>query len=78
MPTALYEDGFRFVIFFNDHGPAHVHAYRAGGVVAIDIATGAITARFDMKQRDAVKAVEIVRERKAILLQKWRAIHEPT
>lgn len=33
MPTIHSEDGFRFVIYFNDHAPAHVHAFKSGETV---------------------------------------------
>ncbi|MGP9820906.1 DUF4160 domain-containing protein [Salinarimonas sp. NSM] len=31
MPVVSRVDGYRFLIFVNDHRPAHVHAYGGGG-----------------------------------------------
>jgi Domain of unknown function (DUF4160) len=37
MPTIIREDGFRVVIYPNDHIPAHVHVLKGGGEVRIDL-----------------------------------------
>ena len=40
LPTIHRAAGFRFVIFTNDHEPAHVHAIGAGGEARIDLGVG--------------------------------------
>jgi hypothetical protein len=30
MPTLIFERGFRVIIYYNDHEPAHVHVKKAG------------------------------------------------
>lgn len=37
MPTVHRESGFQFRVFPNDHGPAHVHAIKAGGSAKISV-----------------------------------------
>ena len=32
MPTVVYEDGFKFIIYPNDHFPPHVHIEFTDGV----------------------------------------------
>jgi hypothetical protein len=31
MPTVLRREGYEIVIYFNDHPPPHVHAFKGGG-----------------------------------------------
>jgi hypothetical protein len=31
MPTALRKNGFEFFFWSNDHSPAHIHVFKAGG-----------------------------------------------
>ena len=40
MPTVHRAHGLRFVIFTDDHEPAHVHAIGAGGEAKIDLGVG--------------------------------------
>lgn len=41
MPTVSYEDGFRFVIYPNDHAPPHVHVkFEGGQECRIDLVSG--------------------------------------
>jgi len=37
MPTILRKNGFRVVIYFDDHLPAHVHVMNADSEVKIDL-----------------------------------------
>jgi hypothetical protein len=80
MPTIIRQDGFRAVIYPNDHIPAHVHVIKGGGEVRIDISTE-ITAQSLMgvegkiSDRDVVKALALVKEHHLELLGKWREIH---
>jgi hypothetical protein len=41
MPTIIRQDGFRIVIYPNDHLPTHVHIIKADGEVRIDL--GSVT-----------------------------------
>lgn len=45
MPTILIKNGFRFVIYLNDHEPMHVHVIYQGSEAVIEIAN-------DIKLRD--------------------------
>lgn len=31
MPTVLRKNGFEFFFWSNDHSPAHIHVFKAGG-----------------------------------------------
>jgi hypothetical protein len=60
MPSVLRVEGFNFVMFFNDHSPAHVHAVRAGAwvVILIDGAEPVVRDVHEMKQNDVARALD--------------------
>jgi hypothetical protein len=39
MPTIIREEGFRIVIYPNDHLPAHVHVIKSDGEIRIELGT---------------------------------------
>ena len=72
MPTVLRQDGFRVMIRTHDHEPPHVHCFKAGGEVLIDIETGHIRGVDGMNRSDVSKAIALVEENRALLLREWR------
>jgi hypothetical protein len=79
MVTVHRQDGFRLVIYLEDHEPPHVHVYASGaeakiGLVAQDGRPYVIRA-FAMRTSDLRKAVQLVSEQQAMLVAKWREIH---
>jgi hypothetical protein len=42
MPKILEKDGFRVVIYLNDHLPSHVHVWKGGGEVRIQLGSAHI------------------------------------
>ena len=75
MPTVLRKDGFAVMIYTQDHLPAHVHIWRAGGEIIINIALLEIIQVEGMSRRDSAKAVEIVEANREYLLERWHEIH---
>ena len=79
MPTVLRKDGFSFRIYSDDHMPAHVHAFKGGGEAKLDLggslANPKLLELYDMSNKDARKALEIVFEHQVELLQRWIEIH---
>ncbi|MGA9379654.1 MAG: DUF4160 domain-containing protein [Phormidium sp.] len=79
MVTVLKKDGFSIRIYTNDHLPSHVHVLKAGGEAKINL--GSATERpnlvgiWNMSDKDAVKALKLVSNHQAELLEKWREIH---
>ena len=53
MPTVFRRGGFAVMIYTQDHIPAHVHVWRAGGEIVMNIATLEI-ARIAVSERRAV------------------------
>jgi Domain of unknown function (DUF4160) len=72
-------DGYKFVIFSDDHEPAHVHVKKAGNMVRIQLDTGQgvkiLTTHGDLKVPEIAKAKSLTLEYNEILLEKWRNIH---
>ena len=78
MVTVLRVQGLRVVIFINDHLPAHVHVFGAGeakinlrgagGAPALVWAEG-------MSRGDIRRAMRVVMEQWAFLLERWEEIH---
>lgn len=78
MPTILRKNGFRVVIYFDDHLPAHVHVMNADSEVKIDLGSSANPPQIiqlNGKRGDAVKALELVNAHQNELLEAWRQIH---
>ena len=79
MPTVLRVDGFQVRIFPNDHPPAHVHVYKAGTLVVIELAAPTqrqvVREVAGMSSADAVKAFLIVEDHGAFLREKWEELH---
>jgi hypothetical protein len=78
MVTIHREAGLRFVIYSDDHEPAHVHV-AAGGSAKINLLgpNGApeLVRSFGLKAGELRKAMRIVSERQAEFLTKWNEIH---
>lgn len=81
MPTVLRQDGFRLVIYLNDHLPSHVHVVKGGGEVRINLGSEDTAPKLmsifgDISNKDVAKALYLVKEHQAELLAKWREIHD--
>ncbi len=78
MPMILRSNGFLFVIYPNDHEPPHVHIFRAGAELIIDLAIKGdepvIRDVYRMKNREIAIAMAIVRANNDLFLKCWRKI----
>ena len=78
MVSIFRAHGMRFVIFTNDHAPAHVHVFGDGeakvnlvganGEPELVYATG-------MNFRDANLAMSTIRQQQAQMIARWKEIH---
>lgn len=79
MPTVLRQEGFAVDIYTHDHGPAHVHVWKAGTEVVIDLGQGAekpsIREINRMKKLAVRKAYSIVEQHLVYLREKWKEYH---
>jgi hypothetical protein len=79
MATVHRAHGFRFVMFSNDHSPAHVHVFGEGGEAKI-ILEGPGGVRFDwvagIKRGDQRRRLQEAERERARLIAMWRTLHE--
>jgi len=71
MPTILQANGFRFFFYTNDHEPKHVHVFKGGVKVKVEIETLSLVANNGMKEGELKQALEIVKTRQAQFLKEW-------
>lgn len=64
----------RFVIYLNDHEPAHVHVY-GDGEARIDMLNLRVLSIRGMSKRDAARALMVVALNRADFLERWTKIH---
>lgn len=77
MPKVLVVGEFAFLIFTNDHSPAHVHGRKAGMLAKISLEPEVVLLRYDkdLTIADLRKMVNIVKDNRDFLLERWNAIH---
>lgn len=75
MPTILRASGLRFVIYPNDHPPAHVHVIGPGWEVVVNLIGMELREVHSGTFADARQALQLVAEHRDILLAAWRGIH---
>lgn len=79
MPTVLRQDGFEFRIHTDDHEPAHVHIFKVGGEVIVNLGdqTTPVSVRenFGMPKKEERKALVIAGDNQEYLLERWGGIH---
>jgi Domain of unknown function (DUF4160) len=75
MPTVLQIDGFEVMIYPNDHGPPHVHVFRAEGEVIINIGDSTVRDAWEMKAKDIRRAQELVEQNREFLMEEWDRLH---
>ena len=75
MPTIFTEGGFRFMIYLDDHLPAHVHAIGAGCMVRIGLEPLEVLSAVGAKVHDLRHAMGIAERRREELLAAWRRHH---
>lgn len=79
MVTVHREAGLQFMIYKNDHEPAHVHVFGDGEMkVTIQGASGMpeIVYAARMKTGDRRRAMDIMLEQQATFAARWIAIQE--
>lgn len=78
MVTVLRESGLRVVIYLDDHPPAHVHVFGDGSTkiaLGADGGTPAVIRTAGAKDNEVMKALLIVIEHRAFLMEKWKEFH---
>lgn len=80
MPTVLREGNLRIVIYTDDHPPPHVHVHVFGdGETKIALSgpqnMAEVVRILGADRRESRRALQIVREKRDYLLEKWNGIH---
>jgi hypothetical protein len=79
MPAVLRTGSLRFVMWLNDHSPAHVHVFCGDAEARIELGSQGMHPRLvvnsGMRRADLVDALRAVSEHQAALLERWGAIH---
>ena len=80
MPTVHREDSFRVVIYPNDHLPRHVHVFKAGAEVIIQLGSETQAPLLDqiygaIGNKEVAQALKIVRIKQLKLIAAWKKIH---
>jgi hypothetical protein len=76
MPTVIREAGFEVRIYSLDHPPPHVHVWKAGAVVKIDLATAEVVeVAGAISDRDIRRAEGIVARNAVQLKREWARLH---
>lgn len=81
MVTVLRADGLRIVIYTNDHQPAHVHVFGDGEAKINLLGPGGtpdLVWADRMTRGELRRAMRVVIEHQAALLQRWEDIHGRT
>lgn len=74
MPTVLRVAGFSLMIYTRDHAPRHVHVFRAGKEVVINVDAIAVQDLRYMPAPDVRRALKIVADNQAFLQSEWERI----
>lgn len=78
MVTIHRAHGLRFVIYVDDHEPAHVHVFGDGELkITIRASDGLpeVISALGMKARDRRRAMDVVRKEQEMFLTRWNEIH---
>ncbi|GGF14025.1 hypothetical protein GCM10011321_02460 [Youhaiella tibetensis] len=74
MVTIFRAEGLRFIIFLDDHEPAHVHVF-GDGQAKIDLLGPELIWADGMKRGDLRRAMRIVENNRDAFLECWNEIH---
>lgn len=79
MPKIHEEGSWQVVIHTDDHPPPHVHVYRPGGLVKVQLegegGEPEVLRIRNVNDRDAWRALAIVYQHQQTFLTAWRGIH---
>lgn len=75
MPTVLRIDGWRVVIYPNDHSPAHVHVLGPGWVVVVNLIGLQVREVIRADERTANEVLRQLAPYQDALLAEWKRFH---
>lgn len=75
MPTVLRVEGLRFVVYPNDHPPAHIHVIGPGWVVVVNLIGLELREAIGCNEAETRRVLRLVAAHRAALLEAWRRWH---
>ena len=76
MPTFVRRGGFEIRIYTLDHPPPHVHVFKAGAILKVDLSTCLVTEiAGDISDRNVRRAERLVAAHADGLRQEWETLH---
>jgi len=75
MVTVHRAHGLRFIIYTQDHAPAHVHVRGAAGEARINLHDGRLITNFGLSAPDLRRAMAEIAQERLRLLAEWEKIH---
>ncbi|MEI7843808.1 MAG: DUF4160 domain-containing protein [Gallionellaceae bacterium] len=75
MPTILYINGFRFIIWPDDHEPPHIHVFKGAGEAKVSIDKPRLVFLIGLSKQEARFILNTVIEHQKTLLKEWEKIH---
>ena len=76
MPTIITANGYRIVIYPNDHAPPHVHVHHADGMARVSIEpVPRLLSVHGLSAIQARRARALVIEHREAALAVWRSLH---
>jgi hypothetical protein len=76
MPTVMRQNGFSLMIYTRDHEPMHVHVWYQGNEAVIRFENEIILLEEQGYNRRQIRlAMQIVRQNREFLIEKWREIY---
>ncbi len=75
MPTVLRIDGWRAVIYPNDHPTAHVHVLGPGWTVVINLDTSEVREVIGCDEREGRQVLRRMAMHRSELMDAWRRFH---
>ncbi len=77
-PTIVRQDGYIFVIYANDHPPAHVHVKKAENDARIGLNPVEVLHNVSFNTRELSKNLDITRQHLPTLIASWNTLHPLT
>lgn len=79
MPTIFRSGGFRFVIWPSDHTPPHVHVFRAGAELKVNLGVKGklpyVIFNKRMSKQDENTALLVVATNNEVFLKRWEELY---
>ena len=70
MPTLLFQDGFKFFFYANEHEPKHIHVMKGGDFAKIELANLRVVNNC-LKPQELKKALQMVQTHRDEFERKW-------